>query len=154
MDLNILATIYKFTWMIMLGSIPHKKFRFYHLPTRGRAGIKLGDAWYVSNVSIIFYCSMILYILFGMFNGLYYTLYIFFCLFQGFAKKEYQTESKRNETFGRDIFGTISSRETWEPRQRAHMASTRVGSAVRPKMRFYPDHVTLTWLGHNRISGA
>ena len=28
----------------MLGSIPHQKFRFYHLPTRGRAGINLGDA--------------------------------------------------------------------------------------------------------------
>jgi hypothetical protein len=26
----------------------------YQLPTRGRAGVKLGDAWYVSNVSIIF----------------------------------------------------------------------------------------------------
>ena len=51
----------------MLGSIPHQKFCFYHLPTRGRAGIKLGDAWYVSNVSIIFYCSMLLYYLFWMF---------------------------------------------------------------------------------------
>ena len=30
--------------MNMLGSIPHQKFSFYHLPTRGRAGIKLGDA--------------------------------------------------------------------------------------------------------------
>ena len=29
---------------IMLGSIPHQKFGFYHLPTQGRAGIKLGDA--------------------------------------------------------------------------------------------------------------
>ena len=28
-----------------VGSIPHQKFRFYHLPTRGRAGIKLGDAY-------------------------------------------------------------------------------------------------------------
>ena len=27
----------------MLGSIPHQKFCFYHLPTGGRAGIKLGD---------------------------------------------------------------------------------------------------------------
>ena len=45
----------------MLGSIPQQKFRFYHLPTRGRAKIKLGDAWYVSNVSIIFDCSMLLY---------------------------------------------------------------------------------------------
>ena len=55
---------------IMLSSIPHQKFCFYHLPTRGRAGIKLGDAWYVSNVSIIFYCSMLLYYLFRMFNEL------------------------------------------------------------------------------------
>ena len=30
--------------MNMLGSIPHQKFYFYHLPTRGRVGIKLGDA--------------------------------------------------------------------------------------------------------------
>ena len=29
---------------IMLGSIPHQKFCFYHLFTRGRAGIELGDA--------------------------------------------------------------------------------------------------------------
>ena len=29
--------------MNMLGSIPYQKFCFYHLPTRGRAGIKLGD---------------------------------------------------------------------------------------------------------------
>ena len=28
----------------MLGSIPHQKICFYYLPTRGRAGIKLGDA--------------------------------------------------------------------------------------------------------------
>ena len=29
-----------------------------------------------------------------------------FCLFQCFAEKEYQTESKQNETFGSVIFGT------------------------------------------------
>ena len=78
MDLNIHATIKRITLKIMLGSIPHQKFCFYHLPTRGRPGIKLGDAWYVSNVSIIFDCSMLLYYLFWMFNGLYYTLYIIF----------------------------------------------------------------------------
>jgi hypothetical protein len=33
---------------------PQKLFFCYHLPTRGWAGVKLGDAWYVSNVSIIF----------------------------------------------------------------------------------------------------
>jgi hypothetical protein len=32
---------------------PQKLLFCYHLPTRGRAGVKLGDAWYVSNVSII-----------------------------------------------------------------------------------------------------
>jgi hypothetical protein len=33
---------------------PQKLLFCYHLPTRGQAGVKLGDAWYVSNVSIIF----------------------------------------------------------------------------------------------------
>jgi hypothetical protein len=33
---------------------PQKLLFCYHLPTRGRAGVKLGDAWYVSNISIIF----------------------------------------------------------------------------------------------------
>ena len=40
-----------------------------------------------------------------------------FCLFQCFAEKEYQTESKRNETFGRVIFGTNMIQETWSGRQ-------------------------------------
>ena len=121
LDLNIHATIKKITLWIMLGSIPHQKFSFYHLPTRGRARIKLGDAWYVSNVSIIFDCSMLLYYLFWMFIGSVLHIYIIFgtnlltggptrivvfCLFQYFEEKEYQTESKRNETFGSVIFGT------------------------------------------------
>ena len=62
----------------MIGSIPHQKFCFYHLPTWGRAGIKLGDAWYVSNVSIIFYCSMLLYYPFWMFMGFTLHFYIIF----------------------------------------------------------------------------
>jgi hypothetical protein len=33
---------------------PQKLFFCYHLPTRGQAGLKLGDAWYVLNVFIIF----------------------------------------------------------------------------------------------------
>jgi len=44
MDLNIHATIKKITWINMLGSVPNQKFCFYHLPTQGQAGIKLGDA--------------------------------------------------------------------------------------------------------------
>ena len=59
----------------MLGSIPHQKFCFYHLPTQGWAGIKLGDAWYVSNVSIIFDCSILLYYPFWMFMGFTYIIF-------------------------------------------------------------------------------
>ena len=44
-----------------------------------------------------------------------------FCLFQSFTEKEYQTESKRNETFGNVIFGTNVIQRTWTLRQ----ASTR-----------------------------
>ena len=51
---------------------------FYHLPTRGRAGIKLGDAWYVSNVSVIFDCSMLYYLLFWTLLGFIIHFYIIF----------------------------------------------------------------------------
>ena len=36
-----------------------------------------------------------------------------FCLFQYFEEKEYQTESKRNETFESAIFGTNVIQRTW-----------------------------------------
>ena len=48
-----------------------------------------------------------------------------FCLFQCFKEKEYQTESKRNETFRRDLFGTNAIQETWRGRQEASEAATR-----------------------------
>src|SRR6266536_4949218 len=71
-------TIDKITLINMLGSISHQEFCFYHLPTRGRAGIKLGDADKVSNVSIIFYCSMLLYYHSWMFyNNFKATFYHF-----------------------------------------------------------------------------
>ena len=50
---------------------------------------------------------------------------LFFCLFQCFEEKEYQTESKRNETFGSDLFGTNAIQETWSGRQEAAKAATR-----------------------------
>ena len=62
----------------MPNSTPHQKFCFYHLPTRGRAGIKLGDAWYVSNVYIIFDCSMLYYLLFWTILGFIFHFYIIF----------------------------------------------------------------------------
>ena len=139
-DLNIHATIKKITLRNMLGSIPHQKFCFYHLPTRGRAGIKLGDASYVSNVSIIFDCFMLLYYPFWMFMGFTIHFYIIFgtnlltgcpaqiavfCPFQCFVEKEYQTESKRNETFGNVIFGANVIQRTWTLRQDVKQEGTR-----------------------------
>ena len=77
-DLNIHTTIKKNYIEIMPSSIPHQKFCFYHLPTRGWAGIKLGDAWYVSNVSIIFDCSMLYYLLLWTLLGFIIHFYIIF----------------------------------------------------------------------------
>ena len=144
LDLNIHATIKKITLRIMLGSIPLQTFRFYHLPTRGQAGIKLGDAWYVSNVSIIFDCSMLLYLLFWTILGFILHIYIIsgtnlltggpariavFCQFQCFGETEYQTESKRNETFRIVIFQPNVTQETWTLLQEAPEAVTRVEGA-------------------------
>ena len=47
-----------------------------------------------------------------------------FCLFQCFTEKEYQTESKRNETFGRVIFGTNAIQETWSGLQERNEVAT------------------------------
>ena len=55
-----------------------------------------------------------------------------FCLFQCFAEKEYQTESKRNETFGRVIFGTNVIQRTWSGRQEIIEEATRQGGAPAP----------------------
>ena len=48
-----------------------------------------------------------------------------FCLFQSFAEKEYQTECKRNETFGNAIFGTNMIQMTWTLRQESYQEATR-----------------------------
>ena len=52
-----------------------------------------------------------------------------FCLFQSFAEKEYQTESKRNETFGNVLFGTNMIQRTWSGRQAINEVATRQGGA-------------------------
>ena len=46
---------------------PQKLSLCYRLPTRGQVGTKLGDAWYVQNVSIIFDVPWLLYIDYHMF---------------------------------------------------------------------------------------
>ena len=55
-----------------------------------------------------------------------------FCLFQFFAEKEYQMESKRNETFGGVIFGTNVIQGTWSRRQERSEEATRQGGAPAP----------------------
>ena len=84
---------------------------------------------------------MLLYYPFWMFMGFTLHFYIIFgtnlltrgpaqitvfCLFQCFEEKEYQTESKWNETFGSDLFGTNAIRGTWRGRQATNEAATRV----------------------------
>ena len=53
----------------------------------------------------------------------------FFCLFQCFEETEYQTESKRNKTFGNVIFSPNVIQETWTLLQEVTEAATRVGGA-------------------------
>jgi hypothetical protein len=57
---------------------PQKLFFYYHLPTWGRAGVKLGDAWYVSNVSIIFDAPCLFYTICSCFV---YTSWRFYAIF-------------------------------------------------------------------------
>ena len=62
-----------------------------------------------------------------------------FCLFQCFAEKEYQTESKRNETFRRVIFGTNVIQGTWSGHQERSEEATRQGGAPGPWARSPPS---------------
>ena len=50
---------------------------------------------------------------------------LFYCLFQYFEEKEYQTESKRNETFGIVILGKNITQETWSSCQKSLEEATR-----------------------------
>ena len=106
-----------------------------------RTAVGVRGCWYVSNVSIIFDCSMLLYLLFWTIFGFIIQFYIIFgtnlltggptqivvsfCLFQCFEEKEYQTESKRNETFGNVIFGTNMIQRTFTLRQEINQEATR-----------------------------
>ena len=86
---------------------------------------------------------MLYYILFWTLMGFIIHFYIIFgtnlltggpaqiafsCLFQCFEEKEYQTESKWNETFGRVIFGMEAIQQTWSGRQGSNEEATRQGA--------------------------
>ena len=53
------------------------------------------------------------------------AILLFYCLFQYLEEKEYQTESKQNETFGNVIFGNNIILQTWSLRQKILEAATR-----------------------------
>ena len=81
---------------------------------------------------------MLLYYPFWMFMGFILHIYIIFgtnvltgrlAVFQYFEEKEYQMESKRNETFGSMIFGTNVIQRTWIASQEAIEVATRVEGA-------------------------
>ena len=56
----------------------------------------------------------------------------FFCLFQCFEETEYQTESKRNETFRKVIFGTEAIQGTWSASRGVIKEATRQGGVPTP----------------------
>ena len=64
------------------------------------------------------------YIIFGtnLLTGGPARIAVFFAYFE---EKEYQTESKRNETFGSVIFRTNMIRRAWSASQEAAEAATR-----------------------------
>ena len=64
---------------------------------------------------------------------------LFFCLFQCFAERGYQMESKWNETFGRVIFGKKAIQETWSLRKGSNKEAMRQGGAPTPWVRPPPS---------------
>ena len=135
-DLNIHTTIKKNYIKIMPSSTLHQKFCFYHLPTRGRAGIKLGDAWYVSNVSIIFDCSMLYYLLFWTLLGFIIHFFIifgtnlltgdptriavFFAYFSVLKKRNIKRSPNGMKPSGANVI-----QRTWTLRQESNQEGTR-----------------------------
>ena len=82
---------------------------------------------------------MLFYIIFGinlLTEGL--VQIAVFCVFQCFAEKEYQTESKRNETFGNVILGSNVIQRTWSGRQETNEEATRQGRAYPPGRALHP----------------
>jgi hypothetical protein len=72
-----LAMHYKNLIKIVLATCHLKNYFCYHLPTRGRVGVKLGDAWYVANISIIFDAPCLFYTSCFMFSLHFVEFYAF-----------------------------------------------------------------------------
>ena len=97
---------------------------------------------------------MLYYLLFWTILGFIFHFYIIFgtnlltggptqnccfSLFQCFEETQYQTESKRNETFGNVIFGTNVIMRTWSLRKAINEEGTRKGGApTSPRRALHP----------------
>jgi len=139
----------------MPSSIPHQKFCFYHIPTRGRAGIKLGDAWYVSNVSIIFDCSMLYYLQFWTLLGFIIHFYItfgtnlltggpaqnccFFAYFLGFRRKGISNIVQTEWNLRECDFLTEQDPGDLDPTSSNQQGGNEVGGAPTPQARPTPS---------------
>ena len=134
----------------MPSNSPHQKFCFYHLPTRGRARIKLGDARYVSNVSIIFDCSMLYYLLFWTLLGFIIQFYIIFgtnlltggptqnrCFLPvlGFRRKGISNGVQPEWNLRERDFRNEHDPEDLDPTSRNQAGSHEVGGAPTPQAR-------------------
>ena len=87
---------------------------------------------------------MLLYYLFWMFMGFILHIYIIFgtnlltggpahiAVFLAYFSVSHKRNIKRNETFGRVIFGTNVIQETWSRSQEANEEVTRQGGAPHP----------------------
>ena len=78
--------------------------------------------------------NMLFYIIFGinLLTGGPVPVFVFLPILE-FHRKEYQMESKRNETFGRVIFRMEAIQETWSRRQGSFEEATRQGGAPHPR---------------------
>ena len=166
-DLNIHTTIKKNYIKIMPSITPHQKFCFYHLPTRGRAGIKLGDAWYVSNVSIIFDCPMLYYLLFWTLLGFIIHFYIIFgtnlltggpaqnCCFLpilGFRRKRISNGVQTEWNLRERDFRNEHDPEDLDPTSRKQPGGHEVGGAPTPPG--VPSTLVGPMLLHRRTSSS
>jgi hypothetical protein len=131
----------------------------YHLPTRGRVGVKLGDAWYVSNVSIIFdapclflhHLLRVLFTLRGVFMRFPELTYwqdatvpvSCFLLFLCFRKATQEIFSELDETsLETPIFPGRRTRTKREP-ERGQRLATPQGGAAQPLV--VPTHGEPAW---------
>ena len=123
-----------------MNNTPHQKFCFYHLPTRGRVGVKLGDADTSPTYMLFYYQSWMFYnhfivILYHFWVLTYWhsaQCYLMFSACFYIVGNRYQTGSKCNAT-PRGFFGPEESQWAKEaPEGLLEVSSTHQGAPGGP----------------------